>query len=300
MNYFLQYNGLLRAKGNDCIDFLNRMTTAKVTGIQVGGHLRTVLLNDKGRIIDVLDVFRRPWGLFLKTSYCYEDKTLEYLSKYIVIDDVTIEKCDVKHVSIILSGEGLDEAVSLLSGEFEGKDTGESDSELFVSYKDDLGFESVNIVCPLEESHSIRNALGNRNLQTCIDYEVMRIRNARPEAPWEFNEETNPLECGLKKYVSFTKGCYVGQEVIARLDSQNKVPKAMVKIESDENLTPGMKIIRTDDNECGFISSTVIAEGKAIALGYIRSVELDFSSEYYALSENGKAHINIKQITLTT
>ncbi len=300
MNYFLQYNGLLKAKGNDCLDFLNRMTTAKVTGIKVGEHLRTVLLNDKGRIMDVLDVFRRPWGFFLKTSYCYEDKTLEYLSKYIVIDDVTIEKCDVKHVSIILSGEGLEEAVNLLSGEFEGYDNGESDSELFVSYKDDLGFESVNIICPLEESHRIRNALGNRNLQTCIDYEVMRIRNARPEAPWEFNEETNPLECGLKKYVSFTKGCYVGQEVIARLDSQNKVPKAMVRIESDEHLLPGMKIFRTDRNECGFISSTVIAEGKAIALGFIRSVELDLSAEYYALSESGKVHINIKQITLTT
>ncbi|MBX7041571.1 MAG: hypothetical protein K1X85_01610 [Ignavibacteria bacterium] len=297
MNYFLQYNGLLRAEGNDCIDFLNRMTTAGISGIQVGEHLRTVLLNDKGRIIDVLDVFRKPRGLFLKTSNCYEDKTLEYLSKYIVIDDVTLEKCDVRHVTIILSGDGLKEAVSMLSGEFEGKDDGEKDSELIVSYNDDLGFQSVNIICPLEDSLRIRNALGNRNLQTCMDYEAMRIRNARPEAPWEFNEDTNPLECGLKKYVSFAKGCYVGQEVIARLDSQNKVPKVMVKIESDENLVPGMKISRNDEIECGFISSALTADGKAIALGFIRSVELDFNAEYHASSENVKAHINIKQIT---
>lgn len=297
MNYFLQYNGLLRAKGNDCIDFLNRMTTAKVSGIQVGGYLRTVLLNDKGRIIDVLDVFRKPWGLFLKTSHCYEDKTLEYLSKYIVTDDVIIEKCDVKHVSIVLSGEGLIEAVSMLSGELERKDSGNSESELIVSYNDDLGFESVNIVCPLEDSLRFRNALGNRNLQTCMDYEMMRIRNARPEAPWEFNEETNPLECGLKKYVSFAKGCYVGQEVIARLDSQNKIPKAMVKIESDENLETGMKIKKTDDRECGYISSAVTAEGKAFALGFIRNVELDLNAEYHASSENVKVRIKINQIT---
>ena len=47
-------------------------------------------------------------------------------------------------------------------------------------------------------------------------------------------DETNPLECGLKQYVSFTKGCYIGQEVIARLDTYDKISKHMVGFKFDK------------------------------------------------------------------
>ena len=54
--------------------------------------------------------------------------------------------------------------------------------------------------------------------------------------PTEINEYYNPLEAGLKKYINFNKGCYIGQEVIARLDTYSKVKNRLVLIKSDNEV----------------------------------------------------------------
>lgn len=291
MNFFMQYTGLLVATGNDVVDFFNRMTTNDIAKIGVNENIKTVLLTDKGRIIDLLTLFRRGEKLFIKTSYNYESKVNEYLNKYIVMDDVSLTKCDGQFVNFIVFGEGKDKAMLRVS-EYESKVTQDrSQQNLLLYYSENIGFESLEVICHLDKSHEIRTLLSEGNFQTCIDYEYMRILSGYPEAPGELNENINPLECGLKKFVSFKKGCYVGQEVIARLDSQDKIPKQMVRISSDEILEKDALIFDRNGAECGFVSSVAVKEGKNVALGFVRSVNLDFDSEY-------KSVIGEKQIII--
>jgi folate-binding protein YgfZ len=291
MNFFMQYTGLLVATGNDVVDFFNRMTTNDIAKTGVNENIKTVLLTDKGRIIDLLTLFRRGEKLFIKTSYNYESKVNEYLNKYIVMDDVSLTKCDGQFVNFIVFGEGKDKAMLRVS-EYESKVTQDrSQQNLLLYYSENIGFESLEVICHLDKSHEIRTLLSEGNFQTCIDYEYMRILSGYPEAPGELNENINPLECGLKKFVSFKKGCYVGQEVIARLDSQDKIPKQMVRISSDEILEKDALIFDRNGAECGFVSSVAVKEGKNVALGFVRSVNLDFDSEY-------KSVIGEKQIII--
>ena len=292
----MQYTGLLVATGKDVVDFFNRMTTNDIAKIGDNENIKTVLLTDKGRIIDLLTLFRRDEKLFIKTSYYYEKKVNEYLNKYIVMDDVSLAKCDGQFVNFIVTGEGKDKAIERVS-EYESKFSLEnSQKNILLYYSEDIGFESLEVICHLDKSHEIRSLLSDGNFQTCLDYEYMRISSGYPEAPGELNENINPLECGLRKYVSFKKGCYVGQEVVARLDSQDKIPKQMIKITSDEILKADALIYDSDGNDCGFVSSAAANEGMNNALGFIRSVNLDFDSEYKSVMEEKKFSIKIHKI----
>ncbi len=102
-------------------------------------------------------------------------------------------------------------------------------------------------------------------------------------------DETNPLECGLEKYVSFTKGCYIGQEVIARLDTYDKISKHMVGFKFDKMPEPADELkVSIDDKECGYITSTAHSEKFGnIGLGFIKTAFLDFDKEYLLKSGGG-------------
>ncbi len=300
MNFFMQYAGLLKASGRDSVDFFNRMTSNDVNKLIGSGCVTTVLLSDKGRIIDLLSLLKRDDFIYVKTSFNHESKVLEYLNKYIVMDDVELKKCDGQFVNFIVTGEGKENAISKVR-DYESKLLqGNSEKDFLCYYTDDSCLNSLNIVCHLDKSHEIRSLLSNGIFQTCVDYELMRISLGQPEAPGELNEEINPLECGLKKYVSFTKGCYVGQEVIARLDSQSKIPKQLVRITSDEILKAGEKISDIKGTDCGFVSSCISNDGKNIALGFVRSTNLDFESQYFTEREGKPKSINIYKINQTS
>ena len=105
------------------------------------------------------------------------------------------------------------------------------------------------------------------------------------EARVVFVELTNPLECGLNKYVSFTKGCYIGQEVIARLDAYDKISKHMAGIKSTTTIPvsekPGDVKILVDGKDCGFATSAAHSDNFGnIGLGFVKTVLLDYEKDY--------------------
>ena len=115
----------------------------------------------------------------------------------------------------------------------------------------------------------------------------------------ELNENINPLECNLIEFISFKKGCYIGQEVIARLDSQSKVTKVLVKITSDFNLSKGDKIfanISGSETECGFVSSVTRSNVNFKGFGFIRDINLSNSFNYYIKNDNNN-YISINKLT---
>jgi folate-binding protein YgfZ len=109
------------------------------------------------------------------------------------------------------------------------------------------------------------------------DDEQQRIAEGRPGAP-EFDERSVPAETGwADRAVSFTKGCYTGQELVARMDSRvAEPPRRLVRVTSDEDLAPGAPIV-VDGAEVGRVTS---AAGR-IGLGYVkRGTTLDGHLEF--------------------
>jgi len=285
--YFVKNTGLIKASGNDLIDFLNRMSTNDLRKFPADEFRKTVLTSDKGRIIDLINILNFKEHQFILTSQGFQEKVISHLGKYIIMDDVALEDSGEKYFHIIVTGDDI----PVTAKEISGKDVLlnkiyklEEDEYMFL---DDFKIESLNIICKEKSLNKFKELLKDHSLQTCEEYEFMRIDAGVPEGENEFNDNINPMECGLDKYISFKKGCYIGQEVIARLDSQGKRPKQMVKIESEKSLSSGDKIF-SDNKEAGFISSSVAHNSTIISLGFIRSVDLDYSpGKNYSVS-NGK------------
>ncbi len=99
-------------------------------------------------------------------------------------------------------------------------------------------------------------------------YQDLRIRAGYPAASAEIGEEHIPLEAGLKSAISFTKGCYIGQEIIARMESRGQMARRLVKLESDAVLHAG-DALSADGASAGSVTS-VTSDGH-LALAYVRS-----------------------------
>lgn len=93
-------------------------------------------------------------------------------------------------------------------------------------------------------------------------------------APFEINDEVNPHEARLMHLVSSTKGCYIGQEVVARLETYDKVQKYLVGIEFMEQPSPDAHFVLLDEEEkeAGMVTSYVnsLRLKKFIGLAYVR------------------------------
>ena len=295
--YFVKNTGLINASGTDLIDFLNRMSTNDLRKFPQDEYRKTVLTSDKGRIIDLINVLNLRDRQFILTSNGFQEKVISHLGKYIIMDDVVLEDSGEKYFHIIVTGDDL----PLTSKEISGEDVLqnkiyklEEDEYMFL---DDFKIESLNIICKEKSLNKFKELLKDHSLQTCEEYEYMRIEAGIPEGENEFNDNINPMECGLDKYISFKKGCYIGQEVIARLDSQGKRPKQMVKIASENSLCSGDKIY-SEEKEAGFVSSSIAHNGCNLSLGFIRSVDLDYGPEKNYFVKNGKGEtikINISK-----
>ncbi len=293
--FFIKSTGLIKASGKDLVDFINRMSTNDFRKLPEDEFRRTILTTDKGRIVDLVNVLNFNDQPYILTSNNFEDKVTSHLNKYIISDDVILEKCDDKFFNIIVTGDHIAEAASRISeAGFTKNKIYKTGTDEFL-FTDDFKFETLNIICREESLQKYKNILKDIREQDCEEYEFMRIDAGLPEGENELNDNINPMECGLDRYISFVKGCYIGQEVIARLDSQGKRPKQMVKIESDGYLNKGMKII-AGDAEAGFISSAVRHDGKNIALGFIRSTILDFEKEYFVKSGESLTKIKISKL----
>ena len=101
--------------------------------------------------------------------------------------------------------------------------------------------------------------------------EHARIKAGLPAPGAELTDRVNPLEAGLDEFVSFTKGCYVGQEVIARLDTYDKVQRRLVGLEVPEGAEPG-ETLNSGRRTAGWVTSvsTMTNKGRSAALGYVR------------------------------
>lgn len=262
------------------------MSTNDLTSLPPQHYKKTVLTTDKGRIIDLITILNYSDHSIVLTTENYEQRITEHLDKYIIMDDVFIERPEKKYSSLIVWGEGIANKINelesiTLSGDnfFEKEDN--------IIFADDFGYEKVIYLTGEDKADNIKEKFPGSAEFSFNNYENFRISLGIAEGENEFNDLINPKECGLERYISYTKGCYIGQEVIARLDAQGKIPKQMVKLVSDSSLTKDEKIY-LDGKEVGVITSV----SGNIGLGFIRSIAIDTSKEY----ESAGCKIKIEKI----
>jgi tRNA-modifying protein YgfZ len=289
--------GRLFARGKDSIDLLHRMSTNDMKPLEQAKSqaVLTVLLNEKGRFVDVLKVVRDSNGeVLLITSKGLEETVIRWLDKFTIMEDARFEPATEKIAQFLICGPKANSIVSKYAGQdlTEASRTNVYDLQIDSIPATLVKAPSVAgmawfILTEVETSSKVWHKLEADVLSQeggIFDselFELLRIENGTPIAPNEINEKHNPLELALSsEAVSFTKGCYIGQEVIARLDAQDKVQRKLVGLHFP-NGTPaiGNKIsdealmgVNPPGDEIGEITSIAYSPSNGnIGLGYIRA-----------------------------
>jgi len=282
--------GRVLSRGRGLLELLHRLSTHAVVGLEGGEGRPTVLTTPKGRIVARLFVHHLgDSGVLLVGGPGSAQRIIEHLDKYTfseetALSDVTAETCQLALVGP-MAAEALDaagfprpEPYHALRQSFEG-------TPIDVLGQDGLTGDGFSIVAPAPSGGALWRALFLA--VTKIDgrpageeaMEAYRILRGIPGPDTELNEDHNPLEAGLWDAVSFDKGCYVGQEVVARLNTYDKVSRALMGLELPENAAvpaAGTPLYR-DERDVGRISSATLPPGhdRPVALAYVtrRAVE---------------------------
>lgn len=210
---------ILGLEGSDGLDLLQRISTNDVSSLKVGEHIRTVLTTEKGRIVDVVVVFRiEPSSLVLAGASTDATGLRNWIERFIVMEDVRTVALSGKRMQMLLFNIQTDRIIAGLDG-----------SNLLIAQLNSKDPRQVLVIGQSTEKTQMVSSLGSKGFTpaTADEYNSYCIDNSIPGFPNEFSTQFNPLEVGLDALVSFTKGCYVGQEVIARLDTYDKVKRGL-------------------------------------------------------------------------
>lgn len=256
--------GLLKLSGESRTDLIHRMSTQDLRGMQSGEGRATVLTTEIGRIIDRVILFDRGDDVYMLTSDNNADGIARYLLRFVFFnDDFQIEP--VQDVGIIgVYGEGaaalLDVSLPLYGWEAH-------------TYRiDPIAGDGYLLIFPAADREQVVAQLTEKGAAE-IDaaaYERLRIASGQPRFGHELTSEYIPLETGLWDDVSFTKGCYIGQEIIARMESRGKLAKRLVSLAAAGTIAAGDEVT-ADGKTVGKITSAA----DQIALAYIKTAALD-------------------------
>jgi folate-binding protein YgfZ len=292
-----QAYGRLFARGKDAIDLLHRMSTNDMKPLEIakGLALVTILTNEKGRIIDALTVLIDEIGhVMIVTSARKEETVIQWLDKFTIMEDARFERATEQTVHFVLLGSRCNDLLSRYTQEnllampqwaSIGIQIGDVPVTLLKAQR--IAGNGWWLFTVSEHADSLKRQLASDVLAVggaVIDddlYEMLRIEAGIPKAPNELNEKHNPLETTqTAAAVSFTKGCYIGQEVIARLDAQGKVQRQLVGLKfgdgvpkiGDRISIEGLADVSPLGDEIGEITSIANSPARgAIGLGYVRA-----------------------------
>ncbi len=227
--------GVLLLRGKDSLDFVHRLSTNDLRPLAGGKRATTtVFTNEKGRIVDWTWVLPQGEDLLLRTSPGRAHQLASWLERYIIVEDVSVHDVSDSWRTLVLQGSDVAASVGLpcLPGVGELLEVaGALAMRGLAAYG-----ERLELLLPagqLERWLEMALAAGAQR-GTEEDLERLRLLAGVPSPEHEFKEEVNPLELRIGKIaISWSKGCYIGQEVIARLDSYDKLARQLIGFEAD-------------------------------------------------------------------
>ena len=255
--------GRIEVTGNDRLDLLHRLSTNSLAGLTAGGVVSTLFVTDKGRLIDRVIVSVRENSIVLIASPGAEQLLTRWVGKYTITEDITLRIVTGDTVMASLIGPQIISTFSSMFDSPPGKNSSVSlphgGGDLFIVHSQDARSDEAHLI--VEEAGAprleeiLRSLPGARRIGRQA-YEGFRIARGIPASPGELNDAYNPFECGLRDSISFTKGCYIGQEVIARLDTYGKIRRHLARVASTVALRGPLPIpVSKDGVDAGMLTS---------------------------------------------
>jgi folate-binding protein YgfZ len=288
--YDLSWCAKIAVTGGDRVRWMNGMVSNNVRDLATGHGVYAFLLNAQGRIQSDLYVFQRGESLLVDTESAQREKVLQLFDRYIIADDVEIADSSDKISAIGLTGPQSREVLERASitvpelahlqfaevaWEYAGRQT-----TVTLLRSGEEARESWQVWTTPEQMSTLRGWLitaGARPIgATALN--LFRISRGIPQFGVDIRDRDLPQETGQARALNFTKGCYLGQEIVERIRSRGAVHRQFMAFAVEGGLPEtGAKIFAGDNEEVkevGEITSAAILPlpggDRPVALGYLR------------------------------
>jgi folate-binding protein YgfZ len=288
--------GTIALTGSDRASFLHALLTNDIAGLAAGKGVYAAYLTPQGRMISDMRVIETGSRMLLNVAGDVAAALAERFDKLIFSEDVQVRDASGELATIGMHGPSAAAMIKRATGVFVADLANQYDnitsSTLTIVRDDGLGLPGYDVYVPRPDADVIRAKLIDAGAVPASNEtgETLRIEAARPRFGIDMTTDTIPLEAGLEdRAISFTKGCYVGQEVIIRVmhRGHGRVARRLVSIVLSNGVVParGDKI-HIADRVVGEITSATASPKLAapLALGY---VQRDHAAPGTALTVNG-------------
>lgn len=299
--------------GKDVLDFLHRVSTNELKSLKPFEKKNTLFLNEKGRLIDRTTLVSLENEYILICSSDRQKRLLSWLNKFIIMEDIRTQDVSDKYSVLEFIGQQTESFLTLLIGNLtsslDENCVKRFDVDGFTFYlflhKEHNGVKIFNMLIDKEKCAQFVEHLFD--IKSVFDLQLVgddawcrfRIENQIPAFPNEINDATNPHEVNLIHEISFTKGCYIGQEVIARLDTYDKVRRKLVTVKLSENISSieESMLYDQDKNEVGMLTSLSNPDSfeKQVALALINKKTLENSNQIFIETTNKKIALSLSE-----
>ncbi|MCH2183168.1 MAG: hypothetical protein MK108_14305 [Mariniblastus sp.] len=240
---FLELNGwtVIRLTGTDRCSFLNSFCTADIVAMDIGQVREAFVLNGKGKTIGHVQVLNLPDCLMLVGAGEQASALLPHLEMYIIREDVQLEDCSADTDSYLVAGpQSAETLTELLPAVPEpgrclgGNVEGETDTVVALG---EFAGECFWLAAPAEKRLGLARRLEGAGCHpvSAVSIEMLRLSQGTPWFGCETTADNLPQELNRdEKTISFNKGCYLGQETVARIDSLGRVNQLLVTLDFGE------------------------------------------------------------------
>lgn len=279
--------GMLKFTGETRLDLIQRMSTGDVQGLSSGEGAATILTTDIGRMVDRLLLYASSDAVYALTGENNADKVARYLMRFVFFqDDFHIE--DLSDETAILGVYGA-EAEARLQDLFGDEAALElhhwrqlalGETAVYVHRTDAVAGDGYFVMCDAEDADSVWARLLEADITPAGEeaFEYLRMESGLPRFGREITDDYIPLEAGLWSDVSFSKGCYIGQEIIARMESRGRLAKQLVRVRAEAPVEAGAGV-QADGRTAGTITSAADGPAGPLALAYVKTRALGNEAE---------------------
>lgn len=276
--------GVLRVQGADARKWLHKIVTANIEQLASGAGAHSALLDAKGHFVGDFVLLRDDALYGVLCEPAARENLFNTLKRYILRDQVTLEDVTAQWECIVILGSAAEQSIARMLNarapqSAYGWTWGEiANTRARIVRSVRARVPSFDVMIPTDAAPFLRDALREAPQISSEMLDTLRIEAGLPEWGVDFDQATLALEIPDVMQIRVDQGCYVGQEVVARIVHRGHVNRNLRGLLIDSAIVPmrGQEIF-FEGNQVGVITSTAHSPLRGtIAMGYLRrEVELD-------------------------
>lgn len=279
----LSSRGRLLVSGSEAVQFLNGLITNDMKTLAPNSWMPAAFANVQGRLLAAVRVIHRADGFVIDTEDATREAVKKLVERFTLAGDFKVSDLNEEMTQFSIQGAAAAERLSTVADwdladlERNAVTTAQwKNQQVTIIRYTHSGEDGFDLLLERSAGESLREALMAAGAQPVTPQveDILRIEAGIPRYGIDMDETNVVSETNLDEAVSFTKGCYVGQEIIVRIKHRGHVAKKLtgIVIDGESAIESGAKVLSADDKEVGRITSSTLSPRleRAIALGFVK------------------------------